>query len=124
MACRLTVSSRSRRRSGDFPAHRTDVGAFLLAEVLGCDHCIYIKDEAGLYTADPKKDPKAELIPEIELNELLARDLNDLILERSTLTAMQNSMYVKRIYIVNGLAPGNLTRALNGENAGTLIYKN
>ena len=37
---------------------------------------------------------------------------------------MQNSMYVKRIYIVNGLVPGNLTRALNGENAGTLIYKN
>ena len=108
---------------GRLPAHRTDVGAFLLAEVFGCDHCVYIKDETGLYTADPKKDPKAELIPEIELNDLLALDLNDLILERSTLTAMQNSMYVKRIYIVNGLVPDNLTKALNGENAGTVIYK-
>ena len=54
MACRLTVFTRA-SAIGRLPAHRTDVGAFLLAEVLGCDHCIYIKDEAGLYTADPKR---------------------------------------------------------------------
>ncbi len=108
---------------GRIPTHRTDIGAFLLAEVLGCDHCIYIKDEAGLYTADPKKEPTAQLIPEIELGELLALDLNDLILERSTLLAMQHATCVKTLYIVNGLVPGNITKALNGENAGTIIYK-
>lgn len=108
---------------GRIPTHRTDIGAFLLAEVLGCDHCIYIKDEDGLYTADPKKNPKAKFIPEIELDDLLAMDLEDLILERSTLSAMRNSSYVTKLYIVNGLKRGTITQVLKGENAGTLIYK-
>lgn len=108
---------------GRIPTHRTDIGAFLLAEVLGCDHCIYVKDEDGLYTADPKKDPTAKHIPEITLDDLMGMDLNDLILERSTLSAMRNSVYVDKLYIVNGLKPGNITKALNGENAGTIIYK-
>ena len=50
---------------GRIPPHRTDVGAFLLAEVMGAERCVLIKDEHGLYTADPKKDPSAKLIPEI-----------------------------------------------------------
>ena len=108
---------------GRIPPHRTDVGAFLLAEVLGCDHCIFVKDEQGLYTEDPKKNPNARFIPEIELSELTRMDFNDLIVERAVLQAMQNALHVKKIYIVNGLVPGNITRAMNGENAGTLIYK-
>ncbi len=109
--------------SGRIPPHRTDVGAFLLAEVLGCDHCIFIKDERGLFSEDPKKNPGAKFIPEIELDELLRMDLNDLVVERAVLQAMKNSLHVKKVFIVNGLVPGNITRALNGENAGTLIYK-
>lgn len=108
---------------GRIPAHRTDIGAFLLAEILGCDHCIYVKDEKGLYTADPKKDSKAKHIPEIELEELLAMDLGDLIIERSTLIAMRNSSYITKLYVVNGMEEGNITKALNGENPGTIIYK-
>jgi molybdenum storage protein len=109
--------------SGRIPAHRTDVGAFLLAEVLGCDHCVFIKDENGLYSEDPKKNPNAKFIPEIELDELLRMDLNDLIVERAVLQSMKNALYVTKIFIVNGLTPGNITRAMSGENAGTVIYK-
>ena len=109
--------------SGRIPPHRTDVGAFLLAEVLGCDHCVFIKDEKGLYSEDPKKNPNAKFIPEIELDELLRLDLNDLIVERAVLQAMKNALYVTKIFIVNGLTPGNITRAMSGENAGTVIYK-
>ena len=32
-----------------------------IAEVFGAGKMIYMKDEDGLYTADPKKDPKAKL---------------------------------------------------------------
>jgi molybdenum storage protein len=109
--------------SGRIPPHRTDVGAFLLAEVLGCDHCLFIKDERGLYSEDPKKNPNAKFIPEIELEELTRMDLNDLVVERAVLHTMKNALHVKKIFIVNGLVPGNITRALNGENAGTVIYK-
>ena len=109
--------------TGRIPPHRTDVGAFLLAEVLGCDHCVFIKDERGLYSEDPKKNPGAKFIPEIELGELMRMDLDDLIVERAVLQAMRNSLHVKKIFIVNGLVAGNITRAINGENAGTVIYK-
>ncbi len=108
---------------GRIPPHRTDVGTFLLAEVMGAQRCILIKDERGLYTADPKKDPAAKFIPEIEVNELLALDLNDLAVERSMLESLKSARSLREVFIVNGLERGNITRALEGENVGTRIYR-
>jgi len=108
---------------GRIPPHRTDVGAFLLAEVMGAQRCILIKDEQGLYTADPKKDPTAKFIPDIEVNELLALDLNDLAVERSMLESLKNARSLHEVFIVNGLERGNITRVLNGERVGTRIHK-
>jgi molybdenum storage protein len=48
---------------GRIPANRTDSGVYLTAEFLGARSCIYVKDEDGLFTDDPKKNPKAEFIP-------------------------------------------------------------
>jgi molybdenum storage protein len=107
---------------GRIPPHRTDSGAFLTAEVLGARRCILVKDEQGLFTADPKKDPQAEFIPEIEVNELLAMDLADLAVERAMLRAFARARSVQEVFIVNGREPGNLTRTLEGENPGTRIY--
>jgi molybdenum storage protein len=50
---------------GRIPSHRTDVGAFLTAEVVGAWRCILVKDEPGLFTDDPKRDPEAEFIAEL-----------------------------------------------------------
>jgi molybdenum storage protein len=108
---------------GRIPPHRTDVGAFLLAEVMGAQRCILVKDEQGLYTADPKKDATARFIPEIEVNELLALDLDDLAVERSMLETLRDARSLREVFIVNGLEHGNLTRVVNGESAGTRIYK-
>jgi len=108
---------------GRIPPHRTDVGAFLAAEVVGARRCILVKDEPVLMTADPKKDPKAKFIPEIEIGELLAMDLDDLPVERALLEALSRARSVREVYIINGLEPGSLTRALQGENPGTRIYK-
>jgi molybdenum storage protein len=74
-------------------------------------------------TADPKKDPTAEFIPEIEVNELMHMDLNDLPVERAMLQILAQSRSVHEVLIINGRVAGNLTRALNGENPGTRIYK-
>jgi molybdenum storage protein len=106
---------------GRIPPHRTDVGAFLTAEVLGARRCILVKDERGLYSADPKKNPEAEFIPEIAVNELLARDLPDLAVERSMLQALSRARSVREVLIVNGREPGTLIAALRGENPGTRI---
>ena len=108
---------------GRIPPHRTDVGAFLLAEVFGAQRCILIKDEKGLYTADPKKDPAAKFIPEIEVNELLSLDLDDLAVERSMLETLRDARSLREVFIVNGLERGNVMRAIDGENVGTRIYR-
>jgi molybdenum storage protein len=82
---------------------------------------IYVKDEEGLYTADPKKDRNAKFIPKITVEELEALDLNDVVVERSVLELMKNAKHRRSIQVINGLVPGNLTRALNGEHVGTVI---
>jgi molybdenum storage protein len=106
---------------GRIPPHRTDTGAYLVAEVFGARSMIYVKDEDGLYTADPKKDRAAKLIPRITVGELIAMDLQDVVVERAVLELMQHAERCRRIQIINGLVPGNLTRALAGEHVGTWI---
>jgi len=108
--------------SGRIPPNRTDTGSYLISEVFGARSMIYVKDENGLYTADPKKDKNAKFIPKISVNELKELDLQDVVVERSVLEMMQNAANRKSIQIINGLEPGNLTKALNGEEIGTIIY--
>src|SRR3954463_14327924 len=107
--------------TGQIPPHRTDTGAFLVSEVYGARSMIYVKDEDGLYTADPKKDRSARLIPQITVDELEAMELDDLVIEHSVLDMMKNAQHQRSIQVINGLVPGNLTRALDGEHVGTII---
>jgi molybdenum storage protein len=109
---------------GRLPPQRTDTGCFLIAEVFGLRKMIYVKDEDGLYTADPKKDPNAKFITRISLDDLISLDLNDLIVERAVLDLMKNARHTREIQFINGLKPGQLTRALNGEAVGTVVYRN
>ena len=83
---------------------------------------IFVKDERGLFTADPKKDRSAKFIPKITLAELEQLDLQDVVVERSVLELMQNATHQRSIQVINGLERGNLTRALNGEHVGTIIF--
>ena len=106
---------------GRIPPHRTDTGSYLVSEVFGARSMIYVKDEDGLYTADPKKDKGAKFIPKITVAELEAMDLQDVVVERAVLDLMKNAQHRRTIRIVNGLKPGNLTRALAGEDVGTVI---
>ena len=82
---------------------------------------IYVKDEDGLYTADPKKDKGAKFIPRITVAELRELDLPDLVVERSVLDFMERAESRRSIQVINGLVRGNLTKALEGEDVGTVI---
>jgi molybdenum storage protein len=107
---------------GRIPPQRTDTGCFLIAEAYGARKMIYVKDEDGLFTADPKKDKVATHIPRISVQDLLKRDLDDLVVERAVLELMLSARQVHEIQFVNGLKPGQLTAALDGEPVGTVIY--
>ena len=106
---------------GRIPPHRTDAGVYLISEVFGAQSMIYIKDEDGLYTADPKKDQNAKFIQRITLNELKEMDLPDVVVEHTVLELMENAENRRSVRVINGLVKGNLTRALEGEEIGTLI---
>jgi molybdenum storage protein len=107
---------------GRIPPQRTDTGCFLIAEVFGARKMIYVKDEDGLFTADPKKDRDARFIARISVQELLRRNLNDLVVERAVLELMLTARHIAEIQFVNGLKPGQLSAALDGEPVGTVIY--
>jgi molybdenum storage protein len=108
---------------GRIPIHRTDVGLVILADFIGSKTVVFVKDENGLYTDDPKKNPDASFIAEIGAKDLLDRDQDDLVIERPCLEIIQNSEVIDKVQIINGMIEGNITKALNGEHVGTFIYR-
>ena len=107
---------------GRIPPHRTDSGPYMVAEVFGARRMIFLKDVDGLHTSDPALNGGyAQLIPETSVSELRARKLATLPLDPVVLDLIQKAKLVKEIQIVNGLRPGNLSRALAGEKVGSVI---
>src|SRR5215510_3359441 len=99
-----------REEGSRIPPHRTDAGVFLSAEFLGSRRAIFVKDEDGLYTDDPKKNPAATHIPRITARELGARDLPDLVVERVVVEYLPRARWCKELQIVNGLVPARSRR--------------
>jgi molybdenum storage protein len=108
---------------GKLPPHGSDAGSYLVGEVFGVRSVIFLKDVDGLYTADPKTDPAAEFIPQASVQEIIARKLPTLPIEPVVLDLLTKAKLARSVRIINGLRPGNLTRALHGESVGTLIQR-
>ncbi|MGH3887644.1 MAG: molybdenum storage protein subunit alpha [Pseudonocardiaceae bacterium] len=109
---------------GKIPPHRTDTGAFLLADAYGAATTIYVKDVDGVFTSDPATADGSppELISRVGAAELLAMNLTVLPIDALVLELMAHAKHQKEIQIVNGLTPGNITKALQGEQVGTIIH--
>ena len=75
----------------------------------------------GLFTANPKTAKNPTFIPKISVDEMKAKGLHDSILEFPVLDLQQAARHVRQVQVINGLVPGNLTRALAGEHVGTII---
>jgi molybdenum storage protein len=108
---------------GAIPMHGSDFGLFQLAEVLGMKQVIYVKDEDGLYNKDPKKHADAKKYDKVNLDELIKNPPQENILDEEMFRTWHEAKNLKRVVIVNGLKPGQLTRALDGEDVGTVITK-
>jgi molybdenum storage protein len=108
---------------GHLPMHGSDFGLFQLAEVLGMESIVFVKDEDGLYDKDPKQHDDATLWRTRTLEELLAAPPSTNILDEQLFRTWATAKNVRRIQIVNGLVPGQLSAALRGEDAGTVIVK-
>ena len=99
------------------PYFTTDTAAALRAAEIGADVIFKATQVDGVYTGDPRKDPKAKLIKAISYSDALGRGLK--FMDASALTlCMENNI---PILVFNLHTKGNIRRALAGEKIGTLL---
>jgi uridylate kinase len=100
------------------PFFTTDTAAALRALEMHAEAILMAKNGVeGIYTADPKKDPTAEFIPEITAREALQRGLK--VMDSTALSlCMDNGL---PIYVFNMNDESNIDRIISGERVGTLV---
>jgi molybdenum storage protein len=108
---------------GVLPESGADFGAYMTAEGMGARSMIFVKDQDGLFDKNPDVHDDAKHIERISAQEILEGDFEDLIIDRLVIEMLAKARHLKEIHIVNGLKKGNIIKAMNGENAGTIIYK-
>jgi uridylate kinase len=99
------------------PYFSTDTAGAQRALEIDCEVVLLAKGVDGVYTADPKTDPAAEMFSEITHREVLERGLKVADATAFSL-CMDNNM---PIIVFNLLTEGNIGRAVRGERIGTLV---
>ena len=110
------------REDGGLPDNGPDVGLYLMAEVMGAENMVLVKDVDGVFDLNPHKFETAQFIKTTCAEDLLNGDFDDLPIERELLRSLVNARILKSIQVVNGLNPENIIKALDGEHVGTIIY--
>lgn len=100
------------------PFFTTDTGSALRAIEVEADVMLKGTRVDGIYTADPEKDPTATKFESISYDEVYKRGLKVMDLTATAL-CMENKM---PIVVFDMDTPGNLSRLLDGEKIGTLVY--
>lgn len=99
------------------PYFTTDTTAALRATEIGADIILKATQVDGVYTADPKKDPKAKRFKEIRFIDVLKRGLK--VMDSTAISlCMDNKL---PILVFDLSKPGNIKRAVLGEKIGTLV---
>ena len=100
------------------PYFSTDTTAALRAAELGADMVLMAKNGTdGVYNKDPRTNKDALKFTELTHKEILQKQLNVM---DSTAAALCNDNNID-IYVFDMNVPGNIKKALLGENIGTLI---
>ncbi|KGF17607.1 UMP kinase [Corynebacterium freneyi] len=99
------------------PYFSTDTTAAQRALEIGCDVLLMAKAVDGVYSADPRENPDAEMFDHITHREVIERELRVADATAFSL-CMDNDM---PILVFNLLTDGNIARAVAGEHIGTLV---
>ena len=84
---------------------------------MGCDALFKGTSVDGVYTADPKKDPKAERYETLSYQEVLAKDLR--VMDASAIALMRDNQIPIVVFSIR--EPGNFLKVLTGEGVYTTI---
>ena len=99
------------------PFFTTDSAAALRASELNCEIIFKATKVDGIYTADPEKDPTAKKIDHATYQRVLADGLQ--VMDASAIDLARGSSIP--IYIFSLREPGNIKRALLGEDIGSIV---
>jgi uridylate kinase len=99
------------------PFFTTDTAAALRAAEVHAEVVLMAKNGiAGVYTADPAKDPDAKFIPEITHKQALTQGLQ--VMDSTAFAlCMDNNLPI----VVFNMDGGNVNRIVSGERVGTLV---
>jgi uridylate kinase len=99
------------------PYFTTDTAAALRAIEIGADVILKATNVDGIYSSDPKKDPKAKKFKEITYIEAINRHLR--VMDTTAITlCMENKLPIVVFSLHN---PGNIRRVVQGESIGTVV---
>ena len=99
------------------PYFTTDTPAALRAAEMGCDALFKGTSVDGVYTADPKTDPKAERYGQITYQEVLAKNLR--VMDGSAITLARDNHIPIVVFSIR--ERGALLKVLQGEGVHTTI---
>jgi len=104
----------------------------LVANVVDADRLVLLTDQAGLFTADPRRDPEARLVDEVRAAEIpaalweAAGGSGTGLGTGGMVTKLQAADLARRsgttVVIAAGAAPDVLTRLAQGEALGTRFW--
>ena len=99
------------------PYFSTDTAAVLRAAEINADVILLAKNIDGVYSADPKKEPKAVKYDSITYSDVLAQRLQ-VMDSTATSLSMDNRIPVLLFALKD---PENILRAVMGEKIGTIV---
>lgn len=99
------------------PYFSTDTAAVLRALEIEADVLIKATSVDGVYSADPKKDPSAQFIPELTYQEALVKGLR--VMDANAFALCQENGLP--IVVMNVNKSGAVARVLHGERVGTIV---
>lgn len=99
------------------PFFTTDTCAALRASELDADLLIKATKVDGVYSADPKKDPKAKLFEKLSYDEVLSKNLR--VMDHAAISLCRDNKIP--IVVLNIFERGNIKKTLCGQRVGTYI---
>jgi uridylate kinase len=111
---------------GNLPGCSTDYDAALFAEAIKADLLINATDIDGVYSADPKKDPKAKKFDKLNYDEFERIMLqNPQVPGEYRFFDLRATRLIKKAKIktifVDGREPEEIVRAVEGTHHGTVV---
>jgi uridylate kinase len=99
------------------PYFSTDTAAVLRAIQIKANLVVKATSVEGVYTADPKKDPKAKLHEQISYRDVMMEELK--VMDQTAITLCKENHLP--LIVLNVHKSGNLAAAVRGERVGTLV---